>query len=150
MKPTTKKSKQNGELVVAKHQRVGRPRQYDRDVVMAEFNQRTADGESMREICADAHMPSTTAICEWLQEHTGYAERHARAMEFRGQRFAEQIISVCRETMQGKHDVHAARLYVDSLKWTASRLSPKVYGDRVEQHLTGDVTATLVPILKRD
>ena len=25
-----------------------------------------------------------------------------------------------------------------------------VYGDRVEQHLTGDVTATLVPILKRD
>jgi len=153
--PTTvvadvKNNSSNTEIAVVPKKKVGRPRQWDRDVVMTEFNRRTADGESMREICSDQHMPSTTAICEWLQTHEGYAERHAHAMELRGQRFAEQIITVCQETMAGQHDINAARLFVDSLKWTASRLSPKVYGDRVEQHVSGDITATLIPIIKRD
>ena len=57
---------------------------------------------------------------------------------------ADEIISIADSVKDaGPADsakVNAARLRVDARKWVASKLKPKVYGDRVEAALTGAVT----------
>lgn len=37
-------------------------------------------------------------------------------------------------------DVQRARLIVDTMKWTASKLKPKVYGDRIDIKHAGSLT----------
>jgi len=36
------------------------------------------------------------------------------------------------------HDAQIGRLRIDALKWTASKLAPKKYGDKVEVEQTGN------------
>ena len=38
---------------------------------------------------------------------------------------------------------NAARVALDALKWTAARMQPKRYGDRVDTHLSGDIQVTV-------
>ena len=50
--------------------------------------------------------------------------------------FAERILELAEEVVAGKLDPAAARVAIDALKWTASKLKPKRYGDT--QRLVGD------------
>jgi hypothetical protein len=45
--------------------------------------------------------------------------------------------------------VQAFRLKVDAYKWTASKLIPKAYGERMEQHVTGAVGVQLITSVPR-
>jgi|GEM_PF-2955632 len=121
------------------------------DAQMFEFIRRTADGESMRSICDDNHMPSTTTICTWLSKaDDGVLEQYARAMDLRGQRFGERVAELSEKVLETPDlDPNRARVAMDGLKWSAARLSPKRYGDRIEAHVTGELTATLVPIMPK-
>ena len=121
------------------------------DAQMFEFIRRTADGESMRSICDDNHMPSTTTICTWLSKaEEGVLEQYARAMDLRGQRFGERVAELSEKVLDTPDlDPNRARVAMDGLKWSAARLAPKRYGDRIEAHVTGELTATLVPIMPK-
>jgi hypothetical protein len=116
---------------------------------MVEFIRRTADGESMRAICSDDHMPSTTTICTWLTKaDDNVLEQYARAMDFRGQRFGERVTDIAERVLEDKDlDPNRAKVATDALKWAAARLSPKKYGDRIEANVSGAVEVTLVPIM---
>jgi non-homologous end joining protein Ku len=116
---------------------------------MVEFIRRTADGESMRAICSDDHMPSTTTICNWLSKADDIVlEQYARAMDMRGQRFGERVTDIAERVLEDKDlDPNRAKVATDALKWAAARLSPKKYGDRIEANVSGAVEVTLVPIM---
>jgi len=125
-------------------------RYYNHDEVWSEILQRLADGESMKSKCADKHLPNTGNIFRWLSMgDDALKDRYARAMELRGQHFGEKVADIAQKVLESEElDANRARVALDALKWSAARLSPKHYGDRIEQNLTGQVelTATLVPI----
>ncbi len=103
--------------------------------------QRIADGESLRAICKDKHMPSTTTVMEWLAKDSSLAEQYARAREIQGDRefdIAREIVfSATPETAQ------VARLQYDAVKWRAGKLRPKVYGDKLDVDAKLGVTVTI-------
>jgi len=125
----------------------------DADKAMVEILARVSDGESLVAICRDAHLPAKGTFYRWLAEAGDGSEmrdNYARAMEHRGQLFGERVTDIAEQVISDPDLCpQRARVAVDALKWAAGRLAPKTYGDRASVELSGDVTATLVPIIPK-
>lgn len=93
---------------------------------------RIAEGESLRKICTSAELPSRETVRKWLREDEGFAGQYARAREEQADYYADKIIEIADEA----EDPQKARVQIDARKWVASKLKPKVYGDRIQQDVT--------------
>jgi hypothetical protein len=61
--------------------KIGRPSKYTPELA-AEICERLSTGETMRQICRDAHMPHWTQVYEWLAKRIdGLSVQFARARE---------------------------------------------------------------------
>lgn len=105
---------------------------------------RLAEGESLVAICQSKGMPSYATVRRWLErgdeqgapaEYVQFRVRYARAREEQADALADEMLDVARRATE--KNTHAKRLLIDTLKWRASKLKPKVYGDRVEHRLGG-------------
>ena len=93
-------------------------------------------------------MPSENAIYEWRIDHPDFGEKYAQAKMKQAELSAEKILELSvvptyvdaeGVTRVDSGRVAAQRLLVDSIKWQASKLAPKVYGERkVTEHEIGD------------
>jgi hypothetical protein len=125
----------------------GRPSSYS-EAVASEICQRMTTGQGLLRICADDHMPDRATVYRWLEANAGFRDRYVRAREALMDFYAEQILVVAfdesgdivvdqapdgrSKTVANHAKVQRDRLKVDSLKWIASRLFPKRYGDKME------------------
>jgi len=93
-------------------------------------------GESLRKITRDEDMPSTTSVMRWLQsdEEWGVAFRgqYARARREQAELNAERLIEVAEDAEETSAGVQKARLISDNIKWSAAKLLPRKYGERLE------------------
>ena len=109
---------------------------------------RIAEGESLREIVKTAGMPDRTVIYDWLLRHPEFANQYARAREEQADTLADEIIAIADEQPEIiavtdkktgaliEHKLDGAFLQwqknrIEARKWTAMKLKPKKYGDRV-------------------
>lgn len=115
----------------------GRPSMRSREL-MLEICNRIASGRSVTSICKDDDMPSFDTVWRWVNEEEEFSERYARAIQQRALAHADEITLISQRVMQGELPPDAARVALDAMKWTASRLLPKVYGDKqiVEANVT--------------
>lgn len=91
-----------------------------------------------------SEIPHYDTIKAWRRSRPEFSSKYAEAKQFQAEILAESIEDVCDEldlcTFVDEHGnkridsglVAQARLKVDSRKWTASKLAPKIYGDRKE------------------
>lgn len=91
-----------------------------------------AQGKSMVAICGLEDMPAQSTVYKWLKENEEFSERYARAREMQADLYADQIIQIADDCEPEAGSVSKARLQIEARKWTASKLSPKKYGDRLE------------------
>jgi hypothetical protein len=90
-----------------------------------------------------------------------FRDQYARAREERADRYFEEIIEIAKdssgdytvdrngERVVDHENIQRSRLRVDALKWVASKLAPRKYGDRVEHDVKGGLNfqpAVLVQI----
>lgn len=91
-----------------------------------------------------------TSVSDWIYNNPDRSVMYARAREERAEVLADEIVSISDETdvearYQGEDvklvlDATAVarnRLRVDARKWAASKLKPRIYGDKVTTELTG-------------
>jgi hypothetical protein len=131
----------------------GRPSDYSPEIAR-EICKRLGNGESLRQICAEAEMPSKTSVMRWLEANKEFRDQYARARELQAEHWAEEIIEIADdsrndfvekegrdgstyEAVDGEH-INRSRLRVDTRKWLMARLAPKKYGDRVTTEMVGD------------
>ncbi len=93
---------------------------------------RLVEGKSLRAICRAKSMPDASTVYRWLTAQPTFREQYARAREVQGEVYADKAVD---EAMSAK-DPQIGRLRMDALKWAASKLAPKKFGDKVQ--LTGD------------
>jgi len=89
-------------------------------------------GRSLRQVCSDAGMPNIRTVTRWLTANAEFAHRYARARMAQADILFDRMEAVEEAVTAGTMDSHAARVVLDSMRWRASKLAPKVYGDRLD------------------
>lgn len=98
--------------------------------------ERLADGESLRSICRDEAMPSTSTVCKWLGKNADFAEQYARARELQADALFDDILDIADKGLKALGAPEDRRIQIDARKWMAGKLKGK-YSDKVK-HVGGD------------
>lgn len=106
--------------------------------LLEEFCRRVAQGRSVASVCKDDDMPEDRSIWRWLSQDEAFSRDYARAIQSRAMHHADGILDLEERLLRGEIPPDVARVALDARKWTASRLLPKVYGDKqiVEANVT--------------
>lgn len=97
-----------------------------------------ASGKSLRKVCEeDNDLPTKETIRVWLIEDAGFSAQYARAREEQADFYADEVTEIA----DTEPDPNKARVRIDARKWAASKLKPKVYGDKLT--LDGDMTVKM-------
>ena len=127
---------------------MAKPKPYD-PKLGDEICDRLVDGESLRSITRDDHMPNASTVFKWLNENEVFAKQYAHAREAQADTLADEILDIAddktndTEMVRSKDGeelyekantewINRSRLRVDSRKWIASKLKPKKYGDKLD------------------
>ncbi len=89
-------------------------------------------GRSLRQVCQDDGMPDFRTVQRWIVSDGQFAVRYARARTAQADTLFDRMEAVEEAVSAGTMDSHAARVVLDSMRWRASKLAPKVYGDRLD------------------
>ena len=107
---------------------MGRPTIYSQEIA-DEICDRLAHGETLRSIIASSpHLPSRTTIYRWNADNQDFRNQYTKARAEQADYYAELIV----DESYSSHDAAIGRLRVDALKWAASKMAPKKYGDKIE------------------
>jgi Asp-tRNA(Asn)/Glu-tRNA(Gln) amidotransferase B subunit len=71
-------------------------------------------------------------VQRWIVSDGQFAVRYARARTAQADTLFDRMEAVEEAVSAGTMDSHAARVVLDSMRWRASKLAPKVYGDRLD------------------
>lgn len=107
-----------------------------------EICERIANGEPLRVICRDEHMPSWSAVYQWINADPDFASRIARARELGFDAIAEDTIELIDKEPERCDTQFGDKVDPGHVQWTKNRVeqrlkllakwSPKKYGDKLE------------------
>ena len=139
-------SKGKPEDFAAKGKKIGRPTVFTRQVADI-ICIRISEGESLKSITLDEEMPDRATVYRWLAADPAFCDMYTRAREDQADTLADEIMAIADETpdlnpILDKHgalieiQLHSAYIQwqkqrIDARKWTAMKLKPKKYGDRL-------------------
>jgi hypothetical protein len=122
--------------------------------VMEEIARRISEGEPLRQICRDEHMPHWTAVHNWMDEDADFALRIAHARERGADAIAEEALEIldaepeyvittigddATEKRIDAASVQRAKNRFEGRLKLLAKWQPKRYGDKVQQEHTGTV-----------
>lgn len=92
--------------------------------------------------------PDYSQIMRWIDADENLCEKYTRAREAQADFMADEIVEISDSEAEvvvdqngvarkDSADIQHKRLRVDARKWTASKLKPKKYGDKVTTEHTG-------------
>jgi hypothetical protein len=133
---------------VAPAPKMGRPTSYNQSIASL-ICDRIAEGESLREIIKTEGMPDRVTVYRWLMVNEDFRNHYTRAREEQADTYADEIIAIADEQPEIiavtdkktgaliEHKLDGAFLQwqknrIDARKWTAMKLKPKKYGDRMQ------------------
>ena len=108
---------------------LGRPTDYSPETA-ALICGRLADGLSLRTICSVDGAPDKSTVCRWLAAHSEFRDQYRLAREIQAETLAEECIEIVDAAVTNRLDLEHARLRMKARQWYASKLHPRVYGDR--------------------
>jgi hypothetical protein len=74
-------------------------------------------------------MPNKQTVFEWIRKYPEFAEQYRVARMAQADATYEDMISIEEDLLAGKLEAQPAKIVLDSMKWRASKMLPKKYGD---------------------
>lgn len=106
--------------------KAGPPPDYSLEVAVA-FCERVGAGESLHRLCAEAGMPSQSAIYRWADRHPEFVTLYRLAMDIQAQRLFDEVREIADGTTLDTLQVDKVR--IAARQWQAARLSPRKPGE---------------------
>lgn len=109
----------------------------------AEICERLANGETLRSICRDDHMPTYRSVYRWRSTDAEFSSRFALARELGGDVIAEETIEIAdetaRDTIATEHGekpntewIARSKLRVETRLKLLAVWFPRKYGQRID------------------
>lgn len=120
----------------------GRPTRYT-PALGQRIAERMASGESVRSVARDPKMPAAATIFAWaVDPKHPFSEHYDRARRIKVETLVDDLTDIAddgsNDYMEREHGVvqnpeaiARSRLRVDTRKWFASKVAPKLYGDKL-------------------
>lgn len=96
--------------------------------VFARICRHVASGKSLRKALKAPGMPSMGKFFDAIDKEPDWAEQYARARQRGLELHIDGLIDLADSATA--ENAHAVRLQVDVRKWIASKILPRIYGDR--------------------
>lgn len=128
---------------------LGRPSSFTEAIGDA-ICERISDGQSLREICLANDMPNKATVFRWLadERYAPFRDQYARAREAQADSLFDEMLDIADdgtndwvertrddgstyEALNGEH-IQRSKVRIDTRKWMAAKLRPKVYGDKID------------------
>lgn len=126
----------------------GRPTDYNLEIAKEICDKIASCSIGMKKLCAShEHWPHLDTFYMWLRRHKEFAELYARAKIDQVSALVDEIIEISDDSthdtiVKQDHDgndyevcnsefINRSRLRVDTRKWIAAKLVPRLYGDNV-------------------
>jgi len=108
------------------------PKRYtdeERKRIQGEICSRLTRGESLTSICESDGIPHLQTVYDWIDEDNDFGRDYDLARIRSADTFIDKILDLPK-----KHNGNAGmlRAELESLKWVASKLNPRKYGERLE------------------
>lgn len=120
----------------------GRPTKYNEEIAARVCEIVATHPIGLKKLCKMYdEMPDDTTINLWRYTHVEFSRRYAQAKIFQSELLAEECLDIADfSENDSKSDIMGnevcdteyiarSRLRVDTRKWLASKLAPKIYGD---------------------
>lgn len=86
------------------------------------------DGKSLRSICDQDGMPTRVSVWLWRGSNPDFAAQFDAASREGARAMVDDIMAISDNDVLDPND---KRIRVDTRKWIASKVLPKVYGDKL-------------------
>ena len=134
-----------------------------------EIVRRLSDGEPLRSICRDEHMPAWRTVYDWISADSDFSARIARARETGADAIAEDILDIVDDSrndwmekknndgdcigyqLNGDH-VQRSKLRAEMRLKLLAKWQPKKYGDKIQADLnhSGEITTITRRIVRHE
>jgi hypothetical protein len=104
--------------------------------------ERIAEGEPLTRICKDRQIPAYRTVLNWRVANEEFQQMYARARQDAADTLADEIRELAGRVERGELEPNAGRVAIDALKWIASKLKPREYGDRAQIDVAASVDVT--------
>lgn len=112
------------------------------------------DFEKCKDICAEVSngfniktvlnsnqdYPTFQTWCNWRREHTELFDLYTRSIQDKAESVDEEIDFIYDQIKSGDIEPAAGRILIDTLKWKAAKYYPKMFGDKIQQEHSGNVS----------
>lgn len=125
--------------------KTGRPTIYSTELAEEICDVIACSSKGLKRLCNEhKHFPNPDTIYSWRRKYKDFSEQYARAKQHQIEVIIDEIFDIADDTSndfsissEGKeicnHEhINRSRLRIDTRKWLASKLAPKIYGDKPE------------------
>ena len=124
-------------------ERIGRPSIYTPELVQEICDKIASSSKGIKKLCAEnPHWPNKDTIFSWLKNHSDFSDQYARAKQCQIEAIVDEMLEIADDTSQDRYTnnqgdmvcnsefIARSRLRIDTRKWLAAKLVPRVYGTR--------------------
>ncbi|WP_310538675.1 hypothetical protein [Phenylobacterium sp.] len=123
-----------------------RPVAFNEALADAVCERLAAGSQGLEAVCADRDLPSSATVYRWLADYPDFAAQYGEARRIQAHRMFDEARAIAKAATA--KSVAVAKLRIDTLKWQAAKLAPRVYGARVERDLEPEAPVINVEIVK--
>ena len=131
--------------------KTGRPTIYSIEIAMEICDTISSSTKGIKRLCLEnENWPCPDTIFRWRKSNKDFSDQYAHAKQLQIEALVDEILEIADNSIddyvdsaEGKmiidHEhIQRAKLRIDTRKWLASKLVPKIYGDRMQTDLTVD------------
>lgn len=120
----------------------GRPSVYTKELVKEICDSIASSSKGVMRLCAEnPHWPNKDTIFTWIKNNDEFSDQYARAKRCQVESFIDDMIEIADDSsgdvtlnehggeVYNAERVARSRLRIDTRKWIACKLVPRVYGD---------------------
>jgi hypothetical protein len=136
-----------------KQKGAGRPSDYTDELAKEICEQVSSGTDGLVKLCKkNKHWPMRSTIYRWMLFNNKFSDMYANAKRIQADFFVEEIIEIADnssqddkidyrtgETICNTEFVQRSRLRVDTRKWLAAKLVPRVYGERTHSEVDAKI-----------
>jgi hypothetical protein len=138
----------------------GRPTKYNEEIVERICHLVSTNTMGLPRLCKqNPDLPNPDTIYEWRIKYKDFSDKYAEAKRNQVEMLVDEILDIADDksndtttndegkTVCNTEYLNRSRLRIDTRKWLAAKLAPKIYGDKLQTETTVISPAQMIKAL---